>query len=60
VEQYKEMSDTSVIEGLFPSFTRFVQSTGLVDKAKGNLSAKIPRILGQGKAKLTDSTCHLR
>ena len=51
MEQYKEMSDTSVIEGLFPSFTRFVQSTGLVDKAKGNLSAKIPRILGQGKSK---------
>lgn len=36
---------------LFPAFTRFVNETGLADKAKGNLSKQIPRILGQGTTK---------
>jgi hypothetical protein len=36
---------------LFPELTRFVQETGLADKAKGNLAAKLPRILGQGTTK---------
>jgi len=33
---------------LFPAVTAYVRSSGLVDKAKGNLAAKLPRILGQG------------
>ena len=45
------MNPSGVIEGVFPSFTRYVQASGLADKAKGNLSAKIPRILGQGKSR---------
>ena len=45
------MTETMVVEGLFPNFTKFVHSTGLIDKAKGNLAAKIPRILGQGRTK---------
>ncbi len=36
---------------MFPAFTRFVDETGLADKAKGNLSKQIPRILGQGTTK---------
>lgn len=36
---------------MFPAFTRFVNETGLVDKAKGNLSKQLPRILGQGATK---------
>jgi len=36
---------------LFPTLTRFIQESGLADKAKGNLAAKIPRILGQGMTK---------
>ena len=34
-------------EPLFPHFERFVKASGL-DRAKGSLSAKLPRILGQG------------
>ena len=45
------MTDISTIEGLFPNFKKYIQSSGLADKAKGNLSAKIPRILGQGRCK---------
>jgi len=45
------MSDNTVTSGLFPNFVRFVTTTGLLDKAKGNLAAKIPRILGQGNTR---------
>ncbi len=45
------MSNDSVTPGLFPNFVRFVTTTGLLDKAKGNLAAKIPRILGQGNTR---------
>jgi hypothetical protein len=45
------MNPSSIIEGVFPNFIRYVQESGLADKAKGNLSAKIPRILGQGKSR---------
>lgn len=41
---------------LFPELTRFIQETGLADKAKGNLAAKIPRILGQGMTKAVGLT----
>lgn len=36
---------------LFPGLRRFLESTGLGDKARGNLAAKLPRILGQGTTK---------
>lgn len=36
---------------LFPEFERYVTETGLSTKAKGALSANLPRILGQGKTK---------
>jgi hypothetical protein len=36
---------------LFPAFSRFVESTQLVARAKGALSAQIPRILGQGQTR---------
>ena len=37
---------------LFPRFERFVAESGL-DRAKGSLSAKLPRILGQGTTRAT-------
>lgn len=36
---------------LFPAFTRFLRESRLDEKAKGNLAASIPRILGQGKTR---------
>lgn len=36
---------------LFPSFARFAEQSGLAARAKGNLAAKLPRILGQGTTK---------
>lgn len=36
---------------LFPAFRQFVVESGLLEKAKGSLAARIPRILGQGKTK---------
>src|SRR6267142_5703658 len=33
---------------LFPAFCYWARESGLVDKSKGNLAAKLPRILGQG------------
>jgi hypothetical protein len=33
---------------LFPAFSRWVRESGFIDKGKGNLAAKLPRILGQG------------
>src|SRR5262249_50066590 len=42
------MQSLSEHEPLFPAFARFATESGLIDKAKGNLAAKIPRILGQG------------
>ena len=33
---------------LFPAFRRWVRDSGFIDKGKGNLAAKLPRILGQG------------
>ena len=45
------MDSPDVIEGVFPSFTKYVHTSGLADRAKGNLAAKIPRILGQGKSR---------
>jgi hypothetical protein len=41
---------------LFPELARFIQESGLADKAKGNLAAKIPRILGQGMTKAVGLT----
>jgi hypothetical protein len=38
-------------EILFPAFSRYVKESGVADRAKGNLAAKLPRILGQGKTK---------
>src|SRR3954462_9424412 len=37
---------------LFPAFERFVQEAKL-DRARGSLSAKLPRILGQGTTRAT-------
>ena len=39
-------------DNLFPHFQRFVQASSL-DRAKGSLSAKLPRILGQGTTRAT-------
>lgn len=36
---------------LFPALERFVQRTGLLANAKGILSARLPRILGQGQTR---------
>lgn len=36
---------------LFPELERFVASTGLLANAKGILSARLPRILGQGQTR---------
>jgi len=36
---------------LFPEFEQFVKKTELLTKAKGIISAKLPRILGQGRTK---------
>ncbi len=41
---------------LFPELIRFIESTGLSDKARGNLAAKLPRILGQGNTKTVGLT----
>jgi hypothetical protein len=35
-------------EALFPAFAQFARETRLQEVAKGNLSAKLPRIFGQG------------
>jgi hypothetical protein len=40
---------------LFPHFQRFVEASHL-DRAKGSLSAKLPRILGQGTTRATGLT----
>jgi hypothetical protein len=40
------------LEVLFPSLQRYVRETGL-DRAKGSLSAKLPRVLGQGTTRAT-------
>lgn len=42
------MIDEERIYPPFPEFERFVVEHNLIEKAKGNLSAKLPRILGQG------------
>lgn len=42
---------------LFPAFTRFVKESGLIDKAKGNLAAKLPRILGHGTTRAVGLDC---
>jgi hypothetical protein len=36
---------------MFPELERFVQRTGLLSSAKGILSARLPRILGQGRTR---------
>jgi hypothetical protein len=36
---------------LFPEFERYVRDSGLLEKAEGSLSAKLPRILGQGQTR---------
>jgi len=36
---------------LFPVFEQFVEENDLLNKAKGSLAAKLPRIMGQGKTK---------
>jgi hypothetical protein len=45
------LQPTPALASLFPALTRFIEESGLADKAKGNLAAKIPRILGQGMTK---------
>jgi hypothetical protein len=44
-------------EALFPAFTQFVRESGLLDRAKGNLAAKLPRILGQGTTRAVGLDC---
>lgn len=39
------------ISPLFPALERFVENTGLLANAKGILSARLPRILGQGQTR---------
>lgn len=41
---------------LFPRFTEFVAHSKLQERAKGNLSAALPRVLGQGTTKATGLT----
>lgn len=38
-------------DDLFPNFRRWVSATGLLSRIKGDLSAKLPRILGQGSTR---------
>jgi hypothetical protein len=45
------MSPQSETEPLFPKFEKFVIENDLLSKAKGGLSAKLPRVMGQGKTK---------
>lgn len=45
------MSQQEIKETLFPYFVKFVQEKNLLSKAKGSLSSKLPRIMGQGKTK---------
>lgn len=45
--------DKSTIQTLFPEFERFVRESGLLATAEGILSAKLPRILGQGQTRAT-------
>lgn len=51
------MELSSEQEPLFPAFTRFAKESGLLEKAKGNLAAKIPRILGQGTTRAVGLDC---
>lgn len=44
------MSDTTDAQ-LFPELERYVEKNGLLANAKGILSARLPRILGQGKTR---------
>lgn len=44
------MSHTQSLS-IFPAFERFVERTGLLANAKGNLAARLPRILGQGQTR---------
>lgn len=39
------------MSNLFPIFEQFVLDNDLLNKAKGSLAAKLPRIMGQGKTK---------
>lgn len=36
---------------LFPAFRRYATQSGLINKAKGSLAARLPRILGQGSTR---------
>jgi len=45
------MSHQEIKETIFPKFEKFIKENDLLSKAKGSLSSKLPRILGQGKTK---------
>lgn len=45
------MSGQADVKPLFPNFEKFIIDNDMLSKAKGNLAAKLPRILGQGKTK---------
>lgn len=44
-------------DSLFPAFAAFAAEHSLVDKSRGNLSAKLPRILGQGTTRAVGLDC---
>ncbi len=50
MDDNKTLQDNSY-NPLFPEFEHFVKKNRLLETAKGNLSAKLPRILGQGKSR---------